>query len=84
MPLDFTILFQIVMIHIKPVKDHLPEEVPGTIRHLVVKETEVAHITKDHLHFTDIESPDNQLMYTIIKPCFTSTSPVYVVFIHQL
>ncbi|KAJ6662587.1 hypothetical protein lerEdw1_011724 [Lerista edwardsae] len=66
---------QIVMIHIKPVKDHLPEEVSGTKRHLVVKETEIAHITKDHLHFTDTESPDNQLMYTIIKPCFSPTIP---------
>ncbi|XP_053105510.1 FRAS1-related extracellular matrix protein 1-like isoform X2 [Hemicordylus capensis] len=65
---------QIVFIHIMPVKDHLPEEVPGTLRHLVVKETEIAHITKDHLHFTDIESPDNQLMYTITKPCFFPAS----------
>ncbi|XP_062991152.1 FRAS1-related extracellular matrix protein 1-like [Elgaria multicarinata webbii] len=66
---------QIVMIHIMPVKDHLPEEVPGTTRHLVVKETEIAHITKDYLHFTDAELPDNQLMYTITKPCFAPTSP---------
>ncbi|XP_061489211.1 FRAS1-related extracellular matrix protein 1-like isoform X3 [Rhineura floridana] len=66
---------QIVTIHIMPVKDHLPKEVPGTIRHLVVKETEIAHITKDHLHFTDAELPDNQLMYTVTKPCFSPTSP---------
>uniref|UniRef100_A0A670JJE5 FRAS1-related extracellular matrix protein N-terminal domain-containing protein n=1 Tax=Podarcis muralis TaxID=64176 RepID=A0A670JJE5_PODMU len=66
---------QIVMIHIMPVKDHLPEEVPGTTRHLVVKETEIVHITKDHLHFTDAESPDSQLMYTVTKPCFSPASP---------
>ncbi|CAI5777043.1 FRAS1-related extracellular matrix protein 1-like isoform X1 [Podarcis lilfordi] len=66
---------QIVMMLIMPVKDHLPEEVPGTIRHLVVKETEIVHITKDHLHFTDAESPDSQLMYTVTKPCFSPASP---------
>lgn len=82
MTLDFAIILQIVMIHIKPVKDHLPEEVPGTTRHIVVKETEIAHITKDHLHFTDTESPENQLMYTVIKPCFAPTYPGYVVFVY--
>ncbi|KAJ7332654.1 hypothetical protein JRQ81_014834, partial [Phrynocephalus forsythii] len=66
---------QIVTIHITPVKDHLPEEVPGTTRSLVVKETEIARITKHHLHFTDAESPDNQIMYTITKPCSSPTSP---------
>uniref|UniRef100_A0A803TDN2 Calx-beta domain-containing protein n=1 Tax=Anolis carolinensis TaxID=28377 RepID=A0A803TDN2_ANOCA len=66
---------QNVMIHIMPVKDHLPEAVPGTIRHLVVKETEIALITKNHLHFTDAESPDNQILYTVTKACFSPTSP---------
>uniref|UniRef100_A0ABM5G827 FRAS1-related extracellular matrix protein 1-like isoform X2 n=1 Tax=Pogona vitticeps TaxID=103695 RepID=A0ABM5G827_9SAUR len=66
---------QIMMIHIKPVKDHLPEEVPGTVRNLVVKETDIAYITKHHLHFTDAESPDNHLIYTITKPCFSPASP---------
>ncbi|KAH0618554.1 hypothetical protein JD844_017886 [Phrynosoma platyrhinos] len=66
---------QITMIHIMPVNDHLPEEVPGTIRHLVVKETEITHITKDNLHFTDAESPDNQLIYTVTKACFSPTTP---------
>ncbi|XP_072853809.2 FRAS1-related extracellular matrix protein 1 isoform X1 [Pogona vitticeps] len=65
---------QIMMIHIKPVKNHLPEEVPGTVRNLVVKETDIAYITKHHLHFTDAESPDNQLMYTITKPCSSPAS----------
>ncbi|XP_060629597.2 FRAS1-related extracellular matrix protein 1-like isoform X2 [Anolis sagrei] len=66
---------QIVMIHIMPVKDHLPEAIPGAIRHLVVKETEIALITKNHLHFTDAESPDNQILYTVTKACFSPTSP---------
>nr|XP_056700742.1 FRAS1-related extracellular matrix protein 1-like [Euleptes europaea] len=66
---------QIMIIHITPVKDHLPREAAGTVRHLVVKEAEIVHITKDHLHFTDSEFPDNQLMYRITKPCFSPTSP---------
>nr|XP_006002762.1 PREDICTED: FRAS1-related extracellular matrix protein 1-like [Latimeria chalumnae] len=65
---------QTVMIHIIPVKDQLPKEVSGTMRHLVVKETEVIHITKNHLHFTDTESPENELMYFVTKPCFSPLS----------
>ncbi|XP_072367081.1 FRAS1-related extracellular matrix protein 1b [Scyliorhinus torazame] len=64
---------QITMIHVTPVKDQLPKEVDGTMRYLVVKETEIRHITKNHLHFTDTESPENELMYIITKPCFFPT-----------
>uniref|UniRef100_A0A667ICL7 FRAS1-related extracellular matrix protein 1 n=1 Tax=Lynx canadensis TaxID=61383 RepID=A0A667ICL7_LYNCA len=42
-------------IHITPVDDQLPKEAPGVSRHLVVKETEVAYITKKHLYFIDTE-----------------------------
>uniref|UniRef100_A0A674KAF2 FRAS1-related extracellular matrix protein N-terminal domain-containing protein n=1 Tax=Terrapene triunguis TaxID=2587831 RepID=A0A674KAF2_9SAUR len=62
---------QTVMIHVMLVKDQLPEEVPGTTRQLVVKETEIAHITNNHLHFTDTESPDNQFMYMVTKSYLT-------------
>ncbi|XP_056661330.1 FRAS1-related extracellular matrix protein 1 isoform X2 [Monodelphis domestica] len=63
---------QVVVIHITPVDDELPKEVPGAIRHLVVKETEVAHLTKKHLHFVDTESQDRELLYTITRPPFSS------------
>nr|XP_033771844.1 FRAS1-related extracellular matrix protein 1-like [Geotrypetes seraphini] len=66
---------QTMTIHILPVKDQLPKEAPGVTRHLVVKENEIAYITKDHLHFTDTESPDNELMYKVTKPCFSPSSP---------
>lgn len=60
-----------VMIHISPVADQLPKEAPGISRHLVVKETEVAYITKKHLHFLDTESQDGELVYTVTRPpCF--------------
>ncbi|KAM9324646.1 FRAS1-related extracellular matrix protein 1-like [Gastrophryne carolinensis] len=65
----------IVVIHITSVKDQLPKEVPNTTRHLYVKENEVTRLTRNHLHFTDTESPDSQLLYTIIKPCYSLLSP---------
>ncbi|XP_036116823.1 FRAS1-related extracellular matrix protein 1 [Molossus molossus] len=65
---------QVVTIHITPVDDQLPKEAPGVSRHLVVKETEVAHITKKHLHFIDTESYDRGLLYTITTPPIFSFS----------
>ncbi|XP_060221768.1 FRAS1-related extracellular matrix protein 1 isoform X2 [Meriones unguiculatus] len=63
---------QVVTIHITPVDDQLPKEAPGISRHLVVKETEVAYITKKHLHFLDTESHDGELIYTVTRPpCFS-------------
>ncbi|KAM4706960.1 FRAS1-related extracellular matrix protein 1 [Discoglossus pictus] len=66
---------QAVIIHITPVDDQLPKEVPGTVRHLIVKESEVVYITKKQLHFIDTESPGRELIYTITTlPCrLTST-----------
>eukprot|EP00079_Xenopus_tropicalis_P015862 XP_004914006.1 PREDICTED: FRAS1-related extracellular matrix protein 1 [Xenopus tropicalis] len=66
---------QIVTIHVTPVKDQLPKEAEGTRRHLVVKETEITRITKEHLHFIDTESPDNHLIYTVTKACFAPENP---------
>ncbi|KAK1165439.1 FRAS1-related extracellular matrix protein 1b [Acipenser oxyrinchus oxyrinchus] len=64
-----------VVIHISPVKDQLPKEVSDSVRSIVVKETEIAYITKSHLHFRDTESPDTDLMYFVTKPCFSPRSP---------
>ncbi|KAF6327329.1 FRAS1 related extracellular matrix 1 [Rhinolophus ferrumequinum] len=63
---------QVVTIHITPVDDQLPKEAPGVSRNLVVKETDVAYITKKHLHFIDTESYDRLLRYTITIPPFFS------------
>ncbi|XP_032736459.1 FRAS1-related extracellular matrix protein 1 [Lontra canadensis] len=63
---------QVVTVHITPVDDQLPKEAPGVSRHLVVKETEVAYITKKHLHFIDTEY-DSELLYTITTPPFFSS-----------
>ncbi|KAM6170101.1 FRAS1-related extracellular matrix protein 1 [Rhynchocyon petersi] len=65
---------QVVTIHISPVNDQLPKEALGVSRYLVVKETEVAFITKKHLHFIDEESHGGELLYTVTTPPFFSFS----------
>uniref|UniRef100_A0A3P9HTD0 FRAS1-related extracellular matrix protein 1 n=1 Tax=Oryzias latipes TaxID=8090 RepID=A0A3P9HTD0_ORYLA len=61
---------QVVMVHIEPVPDQPPKEVPGSSRCLVVKESEVVRITQQHLHFADLESPERELTYTVTTPPF--------------
>ncbi|KAM9425545.1 FRAS1-related extracellular matrix protein 1a [Pholidichthys leucotaenia] len=61
---------QVVMVHIEPVPDQPPKEVPGSTRCLTVRETEVIHITRQQLHFVDQESPDSELTYTVTTPPF--------------
>jgi len=62
------------MVHIEPVPDQPPKEVPGAARRLVVRETEVVHLTRQHLHFVDPEAPDSQLTYTVTTPPFYTGS----------
>ncbi|XP_037980896.1 FRAS1-related extracellular matrix protein 1 isoform X2 [Motacilla alba alba] len=65
---------QVMTVHIIPVDDQLPREAPGVTRHLVVKETEISHLTKMHLHFIDVEEQDRELTYTITtSPFFSCT-----------
>ncbi|KAL2079429.1 hypothetical protein ACEWY4_025173 [Coilia grayii] len=61
---------QVVVIVINPVPDQPPKEAPGVERRLVVKETEVIHLTKKQLHFMDPESPEIELTYTVTTPPF--------------
>uniref|UniRef100_A0A3B5LBV4 FRAS1-related extracellular matrix protein N-terminal domain-containing protein n=1 Tax=Xiphophorus couchianus TaxID=32473 RepID=A0A3B5LBV4_9TELE len=60
-----------VVVHVFPVKDLLPVEAPGTVRSLVVRETEVVHVSQSQLHFTDRENPDSDLTYIITQSCFS-------------
>ncbi|TSL34592.1 FRAS1-related extracellular matrix protein 1 [Bagarius yarrelli] len=64
---------QVIVIQIQPVPDQPPKEVPGVTRHLIVKETDVVYLTKQHLHFVDVESPDCELTYTVTTPPFYTT-----------
>lgn len=68
------VLVQLVMVHIDPVIDQPPKEVPGSRQCLVIKETEVVHITRQQLHFVDQESPDSELTYTVTTPPFYTSS----------
>ncbi|NWV71631.1 FREM1 protein, partial [Malurus elegans] len=68
---------QVMMVHIIPVDDQLPREAPGVTRHLVVKETEISHLTKKHLHFIDVEEQDRELTYTITTSPFFSCTQGY-------
>ncbi|KAM3857595.1 FRAS1-related extracellular matrix protein 1a [Diretmus argenteus] len=61
---------QVIVVHIEPVPDQPPKEVPGVRRCLVVKETEVVYLTRQQLHFVDPESPDSELTYTVTTPPF--------------
>ncbi|XP_059211374.1 FRAS1-related extracellular matrix protein 1a [Centropristis striata] len=61
---------QVVMVHIEPVPDKPPKEVPGSSRCLVIKETDVVHLTRQQLHFVDQVSPDSELTYTVTTPPF--------------
>ncbi|XP_074492745.1 FRAS1-related extracellular matrix protein 1b isoform X1 [Sebastes fasciatus] len=64
-----------VVVHVFPVKDQLPVEVPDSVRSLTVKETEVVYVTQAYLHFTDREHPDTDLTFVITQPCFSPLHP---------
>ncbi|XP_052009811.1 FRAS1-related extracellular matrix protein 1a isoform X3 [Xyrauchen texanus] len=53
---------QVIVIQIQPVPDQPPQEAPGVTRSLVVNETDVIFLTKQQLHFVDLESPDKGQM----------------------
>lgn len=67
-------LVQTVMVHVQAVLDQPIREVPGSSRFLVLKETDVIHITRQQLHFSDQASLDSDLTYTVTRPPF-DTSP---------
>ncbi|XP_062985314.1 FRAS1-related extracellular matrix protein 1 [Elgaria multicarinata webbii] len=64
---------QVVRVHVIPVDDQPPKEVPGVSRHLTVKETEIALLTKKHLNYKDMEAQERELFYTITSPPFFSS-----------
>uniref|UniRef100_A0A8C1D6Q4 FRAS1-related extracellular matrix protein 1 n=1 Tax=Cyprinus carpio carpio TaxID=630221 RepID=A0A8C1D6Q4_CYPCA len=66
---------QVIVIQIQPVPDQPPQEAPGVTRHLVVKETDVTYLTKQQLHFVDLESPDSELT----SPCSSDAGRLFLV-----
>ncbi|KAJ8000694.1 hypothetical protein DPEC_G00183020 [Dallia pectoralis] len=55
-------------IKIHPVDDLPPELYPGTTLHMTVQEYELTHFKKLFLRYTDLDSDDRDLKYTITKP----------------
>ncbi|KAK5614398.1 hypothetical protein CRENBAI_026015 [Crenichthys baileyi] len=64
-----------VVVQVFPVKDQLPVEVPGTVRSLTVRETDVVYISQSQLHFTDRENPEADLTYIITQTCLSPLQP---------
>ncbi|XP_029005008.1 FRAS1-related extracellular matrix protein 1b [Betta splendens] len=64
-----------LVLHVFPVKDQLPVQVPGCVLSLSVKETDVVYITQAHLHFIDNEHPHSDLTYVVTQPCFSPLHP---------
>ncbi|XP_072023981.1 FRAS1-related extracellular matrix protein 1-like [Amphiura filiformis] len=59
---------QTVMIKVNPVNDIPPKAVSGLVLSITVPETDIAFITRENLQYTDSESPDDDLQYTITTP----------------
>ncbi|MFT7807597.1 FRAS1-related extracellular matrix protein 3 isoform X1 [Arapaima gigas] len=55
-------------IKIHPVDDLPPELYPGTTLHMSVQEYELTHLKKKFLRYTDLDSDDRDLKYTVTKP----------------
>lgn len=66
------VCLEVVMVHVEPVPNKPPKEVPGSSRSLVLKETDVVHITRQQLHFVDQQSADRELTFTVTTPPFYS------------
>ncbi|XP_045572526.1 FRAS1-related extracellular matrix protein 2 [Salmo salar] len=55
-------------IKIHPVDDLPPELYPGTTLHMTVQEYELTHFKNTFLRYTDLDSDDRDLKYTVTKP----------------
>ncbi|KAG2457200.1 FRAS1-related extracellular matrix protein 2-like [Polypterus senegalus] len=56
------------IVKILPVDDLPPELFPGTTLQMIVQEYHVTHFRKKFLRYTDLDSEDRDLKYTVIKP----------------
>lgn len=56
------------VIRVLPIDDVPPELFPGTTLQLTVEEYKLIHLSKEVLRYTDMDSEDRDLKYTIIQP----------------
>ncbi|XP_038647842.1 FRAS1-related extracellular matrix protein 3 [Scyliorhinus canicula] len=55
-------------IKIQPVDDVPPELFPGCLLQMLVKEYELTHLRRKFLRYTDLDSDDRDLRYTVLTP----------------
>ena len=56
------------VIKVLPIDDVPPELFPGTTLHMMVHEYQLTHFRKHFLRYTDLDSEDRDLKYTVIQP----------------
>ncbi|XP_068600398.1 FRAS1-related extracellular matrix protein 2-like [Brachionichthys hirsutus] len=56
------------VIRVLPIDDVAPELFPGTTLHTTVQEYKLTHFSKEVLRYTDLDSEDRDLKYTVIRP----------------
>ncbi|XP_078259348.1 FRAS1-related extracellular matrix protein 2-like [Rhinoraja longicauda] len=59
---------QSLVVKIQPVDDVAPEIHPGATLHMVVEEYRLTHFTRTVLRYTDVDTPDRELRYTVTSP----------------
>ncbi|XP_036976570.1 FRAS1-related extracellular matrix protein 2-like [Acanthopagrus latus] len=58
----------VFMIRVLPIDDVPPELFPGTTLQMTVQEYKLTHFSKEVLRYTDLDSEDRDLKYTVIQP----------------
>ncbi|XP_026184383.1 FRAS1-related extracellular matrix protein 2a isoform X2 [Mastacembelus armatus] len=58
----------VFIIRILPIDDISPELFPGTTLQMTVQEYKLTHFSKEVLRYTDLDSEDRDLKYTVIQP----------------
>ncbi|XP_035288338.1 FRAS1-related extracellular matrix protein 2-like isoform X1 [Anguilla anguilla] len=56
------------VIKVLPIDDVPPELFPGTTLHMTVHEYQLTHFRKHLLRYTDLDSEDRDLKYTVVQP----------------
>ncbi|XP_069779228.1 FRAS1-related extracellular matrix protein 3 [Narcine bancroftii] len=57
-----------LVVKVQPVDDLPPEVFPGTTLQMVVEEYQLSHLRKKLLRYTDLDSDDRLLRYTVLSP----------------
>ncbi|XP_051896776.1 FRAS1-related extracellular matrix protein 3 [Pristis pectinata] len=57
-----------LVVKVQPLDDLPPELFPGTSLQMVVREYELSHLRKKFLRYTDLDSDDQLLRYTVLSP----------------